>query len=93
MNSNTDVAERSAATDGYRVFFARLAPFCEIAFSDENKRLAMIDYDNDRQLIEQQLAFLTFYRDNACLWARFRVETNGYVYAVDSDEVVIVSEE
>ena len=91
-DESPDTEQTRGSSHCYRGFFARLAPFCEIAFSDEHKRLALIDYDSDRQLIEQQHAFLTFYRDNAGRWSRFRVETNGYIYAVDSDDVVIVSE-
>lgn len=73
------------------VFFARLVPFREIVFSNEHKRLALLDYENSKDLIEQQISFLTFYRDNAGKWARFYTDTNGYIYAVDSDDVVIVS--
>lgn len=84
---------RSVSNDLLSCFFARLVPFCTIAFSDEHQRLSMLDCDSDRQLIDQQHAFLSFYRDNAERWARFYRETNGYIYAADSEDVVIVAEE
>lgn len=75
------------------VFFGRLRPFSDIAFSNEHKRLARLDYSSDAQLCGQQIAFLVFYRENGGRWARFKREANGHIYAVDSADVVIVSEE
>lgn len=96
VKPSTDAAvEQLPSNSGasYRAFFGRLVPFREIAFTPEHKRLSLLDYDSDQQLIEQQCAFMEFYRDNAGRWARFQVESNGYVYALDSEEVVVVSPE
>jgi len=73
------------------VFFAKLKPFHIIAFTEEYKRLALIDYESDEHLLQQQYDFLSFYRENVGRWALFRTETNGYTYALDSDCTVIVS--
>ena len=74
-------------------FFAKLKPLSSILFTDEYKRIAKLDYDSDDQLAQQQIAFLTFYREHQGRWARFAGGSKGFVYALDSDEVVIVSEE
>lgn len=75
------------------LFFARLKPFREIDFTGEYRRLAMLDFDDARQLIDQQCAFLEFYRGSSSGWVRLSSEKNGYIYAVDSTEIVIVSDE
>lgn len=76
-----------------RLFFAKLVPFTSIVGTSTYNFLTLIDYDDDRQCIEQQIALLNFWRKHSGQWARFTTGTNGHIYAVDADEVVIVSEE
>ena len=74
-------------------FFAKLKPLDSIMFTAEYRRIATLDYDDDDQLAEQQIALLQFFREHQGRWARYHGSSNGFVYASDSDAVVIVSEE